>query len=141
MAKKKKSSGKGRARAAGRFIAKGGKTTGIAALTGVASHFVMKWAAGSSETLREHWAIVPAVMIGGGHFIRRKSEAAGLALVGAGAALGAMVWDARKAAAETTGLQEVEGLQEPTPAQLAEGTPFSPMNTATAPRPAAAALM
>lgn len=141
MAKKK---GKSRARAVGRFIARGGKTSAVAAVTGVASEFVGRFASEKVEMLRDEWYVLPAVMAASGHFLRRKNEAIGLALLGAAGYAGALNYGFNKASRAASG--ETEGVIFPdemqAPHQMSiHPLPQGPMATAEDDRvPSALAL-
>lgn len=85
--------------------ASGAKVSGVAAGVGFASDYAVEIAEEHFPQLQQYWYATPLVMLVGGHMLRKKSDAAGIALcavAGARAAAGLKASQAAKPAAATT---------------------------------------
>ncbi len=82
-----------RVRTLGAQAAKGWKMTGVEAVGGFASYYGLGALQEKVEFLQSHWYVTPAVLIGAGHFIKRKSPQIGAGLVFLGGFLGAQGYD------------------------------------------------
>jgi len=67
---------------------RGGKGTAVAALTGAVTAFAIGKLAANVEFVRSNWYAPPAVLIGVGHFLKRKNLNVGTAVISAGGAVG-----------------------------------------------------
>lgn len=87
----------------GAAIANNAKPSAVAAVAGAIAAEAARYGEEKVDALKEHWWASGAVVMVAGHFVRRKSQAAGLGLVGAGAALLARGYRENEAAeAKTT---------------------------------------
>jgi hypothetical protein len=88
---------KSRARKVGSMAAAGWKDSAKAAGAGAASFYVADFASQKVEALRKDWWALPVAMAVGGHFLRRKSQVAGLAMLGAAGYQGALSYKMKQA--------------------------------------------
>jgi len=74
-------------------IGKGGKGTLITAVTGGGMYYVVGAAQERVEFLTSHPYATPLVLVGGGHFLKRKHHDMGTAMIAIGGYLGAEAYD------------------------------------------------
>ena len=67
---------------------RGGKTTAIQALVGAVTAFAIGKTAEHVQFIRDNWYGPPALLVGVGHFVKRKHPAVGSAIVATGGAVG-----------------------------------------------------
>jgi len=84
---------KKRLRTLGAAASKGWKMTAVEAVAGGASYYVLGALQEKVEFLQSHWYVTPVVLIGAGHFLKRKSAQLGAGLVFLGGFLGAQGYD------------------------------------------------
>ena len=108
-----------------RGAAKGGGSTMVHGATGVAAFYLTRYAAQKVKALQDHWWAVPAVMLGAGHFAKRKPKFAkfGPALIGAAGAVGAISYEFQQANQAAQGTNGVGRLYVRGNRQLAQAAP------------------
>lgn len=67
---------------------RGGKGTAVSALTGAVTAFAIGKLAENVAWVRENWYAPPLVLIGAGHFLKRKQLNLGTSVIAAGGAVG-----------------------------------------------------
>jgi hypothetical protein len=92
-----------RVRTLGAQAAKGWKMTAVEAVAGAASYYALGALQEKVEFLQSHWYVTPAVLVGAGHFLKRKSAQLGAGLVFLGGFLGAQGYDQDSADGSTDG--------------------------------------